>query len=78
MLHMTKDITRATEELNRVYGEKFLPDILMKIFETHRDQELLYHFISAAQEYYDALSDEHAQEFNRRYDRKGIGTKLIV
>ena len=78
MLHMTKDITRATEELNRVYGEKFLPEVLMKIFESHRDQERLYQFSSAAQEYYDALSDEHAQEFNRRYDRKGIASKLII
>ena len=76
MLHKTRDITRATEELNRVYGDKFLPDIWLKILKSHRDQENVYHFSTAAQEYYDALSDEHAQEFNWRYQNKGNGITL--
>ena len=70
-LQLTRDIMEANQRLLQKYQQDFLPKVLFNIYQHHHGVPTVYSFDDKAQEYYNNLADEHATEFNKRYDSSG-------
>ena len=67
-LAKAKESREAVQKLKALGGTECLYKVLVMIFEWHRTGAHAYKLSTAAQAYFDEISDEHVTEFNEMYD----------
>ena len=53
------------------FTSNVLNETMMMIYNYHKEAPRAYMFSTEAQQYYDALNDEHVADFNAMYDTSG-------